>query len=217
VDLQRKRELQETARDYLAMAYRLLHSPPACLIAIGGFSRSGKSTVAKALAPLVGAVPGAMVIRSDETRKQLCGVDPLQRLGAQGYTADVTRRVYATIAQRAAEVVAGGHAAIVDAVYARPDDREAIERVAAAAQVPFVGVWLEAPESLLIARSEQRRLDASDADAAVIRGQLARNPGAISWHRFDASGALDDVLRAVASMLRERLKNGVIRFASQAA
>ena len=216
-DLQRRRELQETARDYLAMAHRLLSPPPACLLAIGGVSGSGKSTVAKALAPLVGAVPGAVVIRSDETRKQLCGVDPLQRLDAQGYTADVTRRVYATIAQRAAAVVAGGHAAIVDAVYARPDDREAIERAAAAAHVPFIGVWFEAPESLLIARSAQRRLDASDADAAVIRGQLARDPGAISWYRIDASRALDDVLQAVASMLRERLKNGVIRLASQAA
>ena len=216
-DAQRKSELEESARDYLAIAHRLLQPAPACLIAVGGFSGSGKSTVAKALAPLVGAVPGAVVIRSDETRKHLCGVDPLQRLGAQGYTADVTRRVYATIAQRAAEVVARGHAAIVDAVYARPDDREAIERVAAAAHVPFVGVWLEAPEWLLIARSEQRRQDASDADAAVIRAQIARDPGAITWQRIDASGALDDNLQALTDILRERLKNGVIRFAWQAA
>ena len=125
------------AWDYLAMAQGLLHPAPACLIAIGGFSGSGKSTVAKALAPLIGAVPGAVVIRSDERCRQLCGVDPLQRLGPQGYTADVTRRVYATIAQSAGQV-AGGHAAIVDAVYARFDDREAIERVAATAHVPLL-------------------------------------------------------------------------------
>jgi hypothetical protein len=125
--------------------------------------------------------------------------------------------VYATIAQTSGEVVARGHAAIVDAVYARPDDREVIERVAATAHVPFVGVWLEAPESVLIARSEQRRLDASDADAAVIRGQLAREPGAINWHRIDASGAFDDVLRTAKDVLRERLNNGMIRSASQAA
>ncbi len=129
-DPPRQSELQEMARDYLAMAQRLLHPPPACLIALGGFSGSGKSTLARALAPLIGAVPGAVVIRSDETRKQLCGVDPFQRLGPEGYTAEVTRRVYAMIAQRAAQVMTGGHAAIVDAVYARPADREAIERVA---------------------------------------------------------------------------------------
>jgi aminoglycoside phosphotransferase family enzyme/predicted kinase len=214
---QRKHELQEMARDYLAMALRLLHPPPACLIAIGGFSGSGKTTIARALAPLIGAVPGAAVIRSDEIRKQLCGVDPLQRLGPEGYSADVTQRVYSTIAQRAAQVVAGRHAAIVDAVFARPADREAIERVAAAAHVPFAGVWLEAPESLLIARSEQRQLDASDADAAVIRKQLAENAGAITWHRIDASRAPEDVLQATVHTLRQYLEGDVVRLESQPA
>ena len=205
-DPARRSELQGTARDYLVMAQRLLHPPPACLIAIGGFSGSGKSTLANALAPLIGAVPGAVVIRSDEIRKRLCGVDPLQRLGPAAYTAALTRRVYATVAHRAAQIIPGGHAAIVDAVYARRADREAIERVAAAARVPFVGVWLEAPESVLIARSEQRRLDASDADAAVIREQIAQDTGVLTWHRIDASRALEDVLRTVTDMLRERLK-----------
>ena len=106
-DPRRKTELQEVAREYLAMANALLHQPPACLIAIGGFSGSGKSTLARALAPLIGAVPGAVVIRSDETRKQLCGVDPLQRLGPEGYTVDVTRQVYATIARSRSDVVTG--------------------------------------------------------------------------------------------------------------
>jgi len=216
-DPQRKSELQEMARDYLAMAQRLLHPPPACLIAIGGLSGSGKSTVAKALAPLIGAVPGALVIRSDETRKKLCGVDPLQRLGPQGYTAEVSRRVYATLAHHAAQVVAGGHAAIADAVYARPADREAIEQVAAAAQVPFVGLWLDAQEAVLIARSEQRGLDASDADAAVIRQQLEQDPGTIAWHRIDASRPLAGVLRRATAVLGEHLTTGVIREESHAA
>ena len=156
-------------------------------------------------------------MRSDETRKQLCGVDPFRRLGPEGYTADVTERVYATLAQRAGQAAAGGHASIVDAVYARQADREAIERVAVAARVPFVGLWLEAPESVLIARAGQRHLDASDADATVIREQLARDTGAITWDRIDASGAPDEVLQAAADMLRGRLKNGLIRFVSQAA
>jgi hypothetical protein len=214
-DSPRKGELQDLAREYLVMARELLQPPPACLIAIGGFSGSGKSTLARALAAFIGAVPGAVVIRSDETRKQLCGVDPLQRLGPEGYTTEISGRVYATVARRAGQVVAGGHAAIADAVYARPSDREAIERVAAVAQVPFVGLWLDAPEPVLIARSEQRPLDASDADAAVIRQQHAQHLGTIAWHRIDAARALEDVLRTATAVLSKHLKSGVVRLASQ--
>jgi hypothetical protein len=216
-DRRRKSELQQLARDYLAMAQRLLRPTPACLIAIGGVSGSGKSTLAKALAPLIGSCPGAVDIRSDEIRKQLCGADPLQRLGPEGYSADVTRRVYSMVAQRALQVVQGGHAAIVDAVYARVSDREAIAGTAAAAGVPFVGIWLGAPASVLIARSGQRHLDASDADAAVIQMQLARDMGAITWHRIDASRAPDEVLRAAVDMLRKQLKDGVVRHQSDPA
>jgi len=216
-DPRRKSELHDLARDYLAMALRLLRPPTGCLIAVGGFSGSGKSTLARSLASLVGPCPGAAVIRSDETRKHLCGVDPLHRLGPEGYTADVTRRVYAALTQRAAEVVQGGHAAIVDAVYARSDDREAIERIAATARVPFVGIWLDAPEAVLTARCDQRHLDASDADAAVIRKQVAQDTGAIPWLRIDASRASDAVLVAVVRMLREHLKDDVVRPQSELA
>ena len=87
------------------------------------------------------------MIRSDEIRKRLCGVDPLQRLGPEGYTSDVTQRVYATMTERAATVVRAGYAAIADAVFARPADRDAIEQAAAAAGVPFVGIWLDAPQT----------------------------------------------------------------------
>jgi hypothetical protein len=205
-DPQRKSELEGLARDYLVMALQLSRPPAACLIAVGGLSGSGKSTLARALAPLIGPCPGAVVIRSDETRKQLCGVDPLQHLGPEGYTSDITRQVYETIAQRAAQVVQGGHAAIVDAVYAPSDDR-----------VPFAGIWLDAPEPILIARSEQRQLDASDADAAVIRKQVAEDTGAVTWHRIDASRASDDTLRVAGDMLREHLKNGMVRSESEAA
>jgi uncharacterized protein len=190
----RRGELQELARDYLAIARRLLDPPAACLIAVGGLSGSGKSTVALALAPSIGAVPGAVVIRSDDIRKRLCGVDPLVRLGPEGYTADVSRRVYATVAERARRVAGGGHAAIVDAVFARSSDRDAIEQMAVAAGVPFVGLWLDAPESVLLARSERRRLDPSDADADVIRAQLAEDTGPMGWRRVDASSTIDEVL-----------------------
>jgi predicted kinase len=157
------------------------------------------------------------VIRSDEIRKWLCGVEPLHRLGSEGYASGVSERVYATVTERAEVVVRGGHAAIVDAVFARPSDREAIERAAAAAGVPFVGLWLDAAESELVARSERRVLDASDADAAVIRSQIAQGAGSMAWHRLDASSPPEDVLQKATLVLAERLKGGTIRSDSRAA
>jgi aminoglycoside phosphotransferase family enzyme len=99
-DARRRDELQALAREYLAMAERLLHPPGPCLVAVGGFSGTGKSTLALGLAPSVGAVPGAVVIRSDEIRKRLSSVSSLDRLGPEGYSSEMSERVYATVAER---------------------------------------------------------------------------------------------------------------------
>jgi uncharacterized protein len=201
---ERRSDLQATAREYLAMAEQLLRPSPPLVVAIGGLSGSGKSTLALGLAPAVGNVPGALVLRSDETRKRLCGVPLLHRLGPEGYSPQVSERVYVSLAERAAEVVRRGHSVIVDAVFVRAADRGAIEQVAAAASVPFIGLWLDAPEPVLMERTAQRRNDPSDADAAVIRMQRNQDTGDLSWRRINASGSLGSVLSAAGDALRQR-------------
>jgi aminoglycoside phosphotransferase family enzyme/predicted kinase len=204
-DAPRRGELHAMAREYLAMAEQLLHPPRASLIAVGGLSGSGKSTLALGLAPFVGAVPGAVVLRSDEIRKRLCGVPLLQRLGPEGYSSQMSERVYATLAEHAALIIRGGHSVVVDAVYTGAADRQVIENVAAAASAPFIGLWLEAPESVLIDRTAQRRNDPSDADAHVVRMQRAQDTGDISWFRLDASLPAAAILsRATDRVQKER-------------
>jgi aminoglycoside phosphotransferase family enzyme/predicted kinase len=202
-DIRRRNELHGLAREYLAMAEQLLHPPSPSLVAIGGLSGSGKSTLALALAPLVGAVPGAVVLRSDEMRKRLCGVPLLERLGPDGYSSQMSERVYASLAERAALIIGGGHSVVVDAVYARAADREVIERVAAAASVRFIGLWLEAPESVLSSRTAQRHSDPSDADANVIRMQRAQDTGRIGWYQIDASLPAASVLSCATDRVGE--------------
>ena len=68
------------ARDYLERALAYLDPPPARLVALGGVSGTGKSTLARQLAPELGPAPGAVVLRSDVVRKRLHGVAPGDRL-----------------------------------------------------------------------------------------------------------------------------------------
>jgi predicted kinase len=204
-DARRSDELQALAREYLAMAEGLLIPQVPCLIAIGGFSGTGKSTLAFGLAPSVGAVPGAVVIRSDEIRKRLCGVSPLDRLGPEGYSSEMSERVYATVRERARATIRQGHSAIADAVYARPADRLAIENVAADMSVPFVGIWLEMPVATLVTRAEQRQHDPSDANADVIRLQHQQGTGAMTWHRVEAARSPETVLEFAAEYVQEQV------------
>jgi len=208
-DAGRRRELEGTAREYLAMAERLLHPPGPCLVAVGGHSGSGKSTLALSLAPSVGAVPGAVVLRSDETRKRLCGVPLLHRLGAEAYSPHVSERVYSTLSEQAELVLRAGHSVVVDAVYARAADRRVIEQVASAAATPFIGLWLEAPESVLVDRTAQRRNDASDADATVVHMQRAQGTGDIGWSRLDASLPATSVLSSARDCVRQALHHSL--------
>ena len=185
VGAERERQLAE-ARSYFDLATNLLQPQPPRLIAIGGLSGTGKSSVAAALAGELGGVAGARVLRSDVVRKQLFGVRPEQRLPAEAYSKEVNDRVYATLEERTRRLLASETSVILDAVAARPDERAAFAALAHRAGVAFAGIWLEAPPATLMARVEQRGQDASDATAAVLQQQLGYDLGAIDWARVDA-------------------------------
>jgi uncharacterized protein len=172
-----------------------------------GITAHGGQTQQLALAPSVGAVPGGVVLRSDEIRKRLCGVAPLDPLGPAGYIDSMSERVYRTLAERAAAIAHAGHAVIVDAVYARPDHRAALERAAAAASVPFAGIWLDAPEQTMVARVFGRHGDPSEPDADVIHRQHAQATGPISWRRLDASTPAEHVLLSARDRLKELVRD----------
>ena len=183
----------ESARDYFALAARLIAPPPPQLIAVGGLSGTGKSLLARMLAPNIAPAPGAVWLRSDIERKALCGVAETERLPQSAYTPEVTARVYAALIEKARRVVAAGHSAIVDAVFAQSDERAAMAR--AAAGRPFHGLFLAADLSTRLARVGARKGDASDADAAVARAQAGYDLGVMDWTVVDASATPADTLQ----------------------
>ncbi len=188
--------LRAEALAYLDLAERALDPAPARLVAIGGVSGSGKSTLAAALAPDFSPYPGARLLRSDVTRKLLCGVAPETPLPEGAYRPEISRLVYDALQRKAAIALAAGYSAIVDAVYLRPAEREALADLAREAGVPFSGLWLEAAPAAMAERIRTRRHDASDATAAVMARQLEQDPGPIDWTRLEAGGGAQATLAA---------------------
>jgi predicted kinase len=190
---------EETAKaeGYLELAARALRPVAPLLLAIGGRSGTGKSSVARAVAGKLGALPGAMLLRSDVIRKRLFGVEPTAKLPEEAYAEAVSERVFERLAERAETLLRAGRTVIADGVFGAPEQRARIERAAAAAGVPFVGVWLQAPEAVLEARVAGRRGDASDADLEVVRAQRAMATGEVTWQRIDASSSVEVVAAQV--------------------
>jgi aminoglycoside phosphotransferase family enzyme/predicted kinase len=207
-DAAARRDAEVRADEYLALADTLLTPPAPALVTIGGFSGAGKSTLARALAPGLGAPPGAVVLRSDEIRKTLAGVDALDALPADTYPEAASVRTYEALMARAAAVLEAGHAVVLDAVFARPGERDAAEGVARRAGVPFAGLWLDAPADVLAARVETRAADASDARGAVVRAQVAHGAGGVTWQRVDAAAIPREVEERAAVAVRGVIGQG---------
>lgn len=201
-DPARREEKRVAAREYLTAALAFLEPQAPRLIAIGGLSGTGKSTLATRLAPLVGGAPGARWLRTDVLRKRLAGVAPEDRLPASAYTKDASDAVYRRLIEEAGQALAAGRCVIADGVLADPSERAAIAAVARAADAPFAGLWLEAPPEVMRARVDARTADASDADASVVDRQLGYKLGALGqWHRTSTSGSPEEVLaRALAHL-----------------
>ena len=180
-------EHSDPAARYLAASLDYLSPPAPVVVAIGGLPGTGKSTLARLLAPDLGSAPGALIIRSDEIRKRQAGVSPEQRLPPSAYTPDASRTVFAELAEMTEAAATAGHAVIADATFMDPGHRLIVAAAAQASGAPFVGLWLEAPLAELERRVAERVGDASDATVDVLRSAARRDPGAGGWHRIDAT------------------------------
>ena len=193
--------LRELAKTYFRLALAFLNPAPPILLAIGGLSGTGKSVLAIKMAPALGSVPGAVVLRSDIERKRLFGVGELTALPAEAYAHQVTKSVYSSLARNAERVIQAGHSVLVDAVYADANERKVIAKVAAVRQVAFRGIFLAANLETRLSRVADRSGDASDADRTVVLQQSKYDSGTLDWLAVDASGTPEETLVAAQKQL----------------
>ena len=194
-------EIARAAQTYFRLACKLLEPATPMLIAIGGLSGTGKSRLARDLAPDLVPAPGALVLRSDAERKALFGKTETERLPADAYAPQITTQVYAALAEKARRVVGAGFSAIVDAVFADPAERAAIRAAADGTGAEFHGLFLVAELPIRLERIDARSRDASDADAAIARRQESYALGEMDFIAIDASGTPAETLaRAKAAL-----------------
>lgn len=170
---------------YLSLACRALQPAPARLVAVGGFSGSGKSILARALPPALGALPGAVLLSSDLERKARLAASS-GHLPRSAYSEARRTAVYTHLFARAATLLRAGHSVVLDATFIDPALRDAARATAATAGTDFTGLWLSAPDNVLHDRVARRRNGPSDADTDVLARQLATGPGALDWQLIDA-------------------------------
>jgi len=126
------------------------------MVMVGGLPGSGKSTLGDGIA----AGRGWMVLRSDEVRKQLAGIDCMARAGApygRGiYTPRWTAQTYREVLARAERALRLGESVVLDATWSDERRRRAAARVAAATASDLVPLHCVAAPAITRQRLRDR-------------------------------------------------------------
>ncbi len=194
-----ERSLKEI-ESYAALAGQLLAPSEPVLVAIGGISGTGKTTVAHEAAPFIGAAPGALHLRTDVERKVMQGAALSEPLPQEAYDAEARSEIYRRVFKKAEVALDAGHSVIVDAVFPEEAFRASLHELAQGAGVAFRGYWLEADAAAIRKRIEARKTaaaDASDAGIAVAEAQMKSVKAPGDWIRIDASGPPKDAAAVI--------------------
>jgi aminoglycoside phosphotransferase family enzyme/predicted kinase len=203
-DERREHQAVAAAAFDLARSYAEVRDRP-LLVAMMGFSGSGKSALARELARRVPAVR----IASDEVRKEHAGVPAFTHLGPEEYSAAQRHAVYDELRRRAIPLLEAGLHVLLDATFLAPEERQQAALTAAEHGAEFRVVECRCPNPIIRKHLQARaeRVEASDADLAVYEAQVrevtdgpASDPGD---NRIIArtDGLIPRVARAVLSEL----------------
>ncbi|WP_067833972.1 AAA family ATPase [Nocardia lijiangensis] len=200
VDTIRFEQGEQNARErlhrHLLLALQHLQRAAVRLVLIGGLPGTGKSTVSRELS----AATGAVVISSDQVRKQLLAAGEITgeigTFGVGAYSAAGKARVYAELRTRARELLAAGRSVILDASWTDSTEQRQAAALAAEARADLVQLVCHCPPSVAGRRIDCRPRGDSDATrqiAAAMAGQAAEWPDATV---IDTALSLPDTVAA---------------------
>lgn len=168
VDEADREEAKRIARVYfnLALRYALIGTHPVILICMGRIG-TGKSTLARSL----GDVLNVEVYSSDKIRKELAGL-PLEERPADDirkkiYSADMSRKTYGMLIEKAKDTIQNGRSVILDATFSTVTGRrnliEELEKIGA----EYLFIEAVAPDEIIKSRLKKRDESPTISDARL--------------------------------------------------
>ena len=151
-----------------------------------GLSGSGKSTIARDF------FPESVILRSDEIRKSMAGVDKEEHhfaeFGRDIYSNSLTRDVYCSLLEKALNEVEKGHKVVVDATYLKKNQRRYFYEACIEKRLNPFFVHCTADEIILRDRIKKRikeGLDVSDANISILERQIQdmEEPVELPYHK----------------------------------
>lgn len=188
----------EAANRLLLLCHEHLRRARVRLALVGGLPGTGKSTVARGLTSSL----NALLVRSDEVRKELAGIPASAHAPAgidEGlYQPAMTDAVYAELLARARGPLSLGQTVVLDATWRHARWREAAARVADEASADLVELRCVAPVEVAVDRVKRRWAvgDASDATEDVVRAFSADQAPWSTATDVDTSGDSADAVAA---------------------
>lgn len=198
-----KQAANTRARNYYALARYYIEEPhgPFNPVVFMGVSGVGKSAIAR------GLISGALILRSDEIRKEMAGIDAdvhvFAEYGSDIYTAEMTARVYETLTRRSVAAAGKGKRVIVDGTFLKSHQRLGFYDACLKAGLNPFFVHCSGDAGVLRERVSARRntgTDISDAGVEVLERQLqvAEDPVELPFFRvmkLDTSQEPVDAIR----------------------
>jgi uncharacterized protein len=186
-----------------------------CLIAIGGHTGTGKTTLAYKLRSYVPFLQESVVLEDDLIRRELLGLDLKAVMKPADYEPDISAQVEKLMEGKTIDAFSKHQSVINSSGFYSEASRDKVRRWADQYEAQFVGLWLTAPrevmESRIKLRLEERmnidnlsleRGHASDACIGVIDkfGDIG-TPTSPDWHIINAGFSESEVIAQCSGVL----------------